>query len=229
MQGKIDYHSTFSIDCVIFGFDEGDLKILLIERGEEVHIGSLAIPGNIARDDEDIDQGARRILFELTGLREHHMEQLYTFGDVARHPLGRVITVAYFALHKIRKQKLKPQSTFASRALWVSVNQVPPLPFDHNKIVDKALERLKNKIRYQPIGFELLPEKFTLSQLQNLYEAILQIPIDKRNFRKKILNFGLLIELSEKQKGVSHRAAKLYKFDKKRYEHLYSLGFNFEL
>ncbi|MBL0051574.1 MAG: NUDIX hydrolase [Bacteroidetes bacterium] len=229
MNRSIDYHSTFSIDCVIFGFDEGDLKILLIQRAEEVHIGSLALPGNIARDDEDIDQGAARILNELTGLEEHHLEQLYTFGDVNRHPFGRVITVAYFALLKIRKNKLKPKSAFASNALWIAVNQIPKLPFDHNKIIIKAMERLKNKIRYQPIGFELLPEKFTLSQLQNLYESILQVPLDKRNFRKKILGFGLLVELSEKQKGVSHRAANLFKFDKKRYEHLCSLGFNFEL
>lgn len=223
------YNNSFSIDCVIFGFDEGDLKVLLIERAEEVFIGQLALPGNLVRVDENIDDAAARILYELTGLRNTHLEQLYTFGDVGRHPLGRVITIAYFSLINVKHQLLRPKSSFASRAIWVSVKNIPNMPFDHNLIFTKALERLRNKIRYQPIGFELLPRKFSLSQLQNLYESILQIPLDKRNFRKKILSFELLHELPEKQTNVSHRAAKLFEFDKIRYERLSSLGFNFEL
>jgi 8-oxo-dGTP diphosphatase len=224
-----DYHNTFSIDAVIFGFDEGNLRMLLIERGEEAFIGQMALPGNLVNEDEDLDAGAARILHELTGLKDAHLEQLYTFGDVNRHPLGRVITVAYYSLIRIKKYKLQPKVSFAKRAVWVSVSEIPQLAFDHNQIVDKALERLRGKLRYKPIGFELLPEKFTLTQLQDLYESILQIPIDKRNFRKKMLTYDLLVELDEKQEGVSHRAAKLYKFDKKRYEHLDKLGFNFEL
>lgn len=224
-----DYYNTFSIDTVIFGFDEGNLRVLLIERAEEAFIGKMALPGNLVLENEDLDTGAERILYELTGLKDTHLEQLYTFGDVNRHPLGRVITVAYYSLIRIKKYKLQPKTSFAKRAVWISVSEIPSLAFDHNIIVDKALDRLRAKLRYKPIGFELLAEKFSLSQLQDLYESILQIPIDKRNFRKKMLSYDLLVELDEKQQGVSHRAAKLYKFDKKRYEHLDKLGFNFEL
>jgi 8-oxo-dGTP diphosphatase len=224
-----DYHNTFSIDTVIFGFDEGNLKVLLIERGEEAFIGKMALPGNLVNEDESLDEGAGRILYELTGLKNTHLEQLYTFGEVNRHPLGRVITVAYYSLIRIKKLKLQPKISFAKRAVWVSVSEIPSLAFDHNQIVDKALDRLKGKLWYKPIGFELLSEKFTLTQLQGIYESILQIPIDKRNFRKKMLGYDLLIELEEKQEGVSHRAAKLYKFDKHRYELLDKLGFKFEL
>ena len=223
------YHNTFSIDNVIFGFDENGLKVLLIERAEEAFIGQMALPGNLGREDENLDNGAARILFELTGLKDAHLEQLYTFGELNRHPLGRVITVAYYSLIRIRNYELQPRISFAKSARWVSVNEIPQLPFDHNRIIDKALERLRGKLRYKPLGFELLPEKFTLSQLQQLYESILQIPIDTRNFRKKMLGYDLIIELGEKQKDVSHRAAKLYKFDKKQYQKLEKLGFNFDL
>jgi 8-oxo-dGTP diphosphatase len=223
------YHNTFSIDNVIFGFDQGDLKILLIERAEEAFIGQMALPGNLVREDENLDIGAARILFDLTGLKDAHLEQLYTFGDVNRHPLGRVITVAYYSLIRIKNYELQPRSSFAKRASWVSVSELPQLAFDHNVIVEKALLRLRGKLRYVPIGFELLPEKFSLRQLQDLYECILQISIDTRNFRKKILSYDFLVELGEKQKMVSHRAAKLYRFDKKRYQRLEKLGFNFDL
>ncbi|UKJ08776.1 NUDIX hydrolase [Solitalea lacus] len=222
-------HSDFSVDCVVFGFDKGELKIILIERAEEPFKDYLALPGNLVNDNEDIDQAADRVLSELTGLHDVYMEQLYTFGDVNRHPQGRVITVAYFSLIKIKKQTLNPLSSYARKAQWVSISDIPKLAFDHSKILDKAYKRLQSGIRYQPIGFELLPEKFTLSQLQQLYEVILEKPIDKRNFRKKILSFGLLIELDEKQKNVSHRAAKLYKFNKSRYNNLKKMGFSFEL
>ncbi len=228
-QKQSNYNNTFSIDNVILGFDEGNLCVLLIERAEEAFIGQMALPGNLGRSTEDLDTGAARILYELTGLKNAHLEQLYTFGEINRHPLGRVITVAYYSLIKITKNKPQPKISFAKHAKWVSISQIPKLAFDHNKIVEKALERIRGKLRYKPIGFELLPEKFTLSQLQDIYESILQIPIDKRNFRKKMLGYNLLIELNEKQQGVSHRAAKLYKFDKKRYEHLDKLGFSFEL
>ncbi|HQU99615.1 MAG: NUDIX hydrolase [Bacteroidia bacterium] len=224
-----DYDNTFSIDNVIFGFDEGSLKVLLIERAEEAFIGKMALPGNLVRHDENLDLGASRILYELTGLKDAHLEQLYTFGDINRHPLGRVITVAYYSLIRIKKYKLQPKISFAKRAAWIPVAEIPQLAFDHNVIVEKALDRLRGKLRYKPIGFELLSEKFSLSQLQDLYESILLIAIDKRNFRKKILSYDFLIALNEKQKDVSHRAAKLYRFDKKRYELLDKKGINFEL
>jgi 8-oxo-dGTP diphosphatase len=189
----------------------------------------MALPGNLGNKQEDLDTGAARILYELTGLKNAHLEQLYTFGEVSRHPLGRVITVAYYSLIKIPPSQLHPKISFAKRAAWISINEIPKLAFDHNKIIDKALERIKGKLRYKPIGFELLPQKFSLSQLQDLYEGILQIPIDKRNFRKKILSYNLLIELNEKQKDVSHRAAKLYKFDRKSYKKFDKQGFTFEI
>lgn len=223
------YHNTFSIDNVILGFDSGALKVLLIERAEEAFIGQMALPGNLVREDENLDSGAARILFELTGLEESHLEQLYTFGDVNRHPLGRVITVAYYSLIRIQDFNLMPRTSFAKKASWVNVSEIPPLAFDHNQIVHKALERIRGKVRYKPIGFDLLPEKFTLRQLQELYECILQIPIDTRNFRKKILTYDFLVACGEKQQQVSHRAAKLYRFDKKRYQELEQQGFNFDL
>jgi 8-oxo-dGTP diphosphatase len=223
------YHNTFSIDNVILGFDSGALKVLLIERAEEAFIGQMALPGNLVREDENLDSGAARILFELTGLEESHLEQLYTFGDVNRHPLGRVITVAYYSLIRIQDFNLMPRTSFAKKASWVNVSKIPPLAFDHNQIVNKALERIRGKLRYKPIGFDLLPEKFTLRQLQDLYECILQIPIDTRNFRKKIITYDFLVACGEKQQQVSHRAAKLYRFDKKRYQELEQQGFNFDL
>lgn len=223
------FQSVFSVDCVIFGFDKGELKILLIERGEDPYKGQLALPGNMVREDEDIDTAAERVLFELTGLSKIYMEQLYTFGEVNRHPAGRIITVAYFALIKVRTHNLNPRIPFARKAAWHSFHDLPRLAFDHSVILEKAYRKLQRKIRYEPVGFELLPDKFTLSQLQNLYEVILEKSIDKRNFRKKILGYDLLAESGEKQKNVSHRAAKLYRFNKRRYNSLRKKGFNFEI
>lgn len=222
-------HSDFSVDCVIFGFDEGELKILLIDRNEPPFKKWKAIPWNLAYDTEDIDQAAERVLHELTGLRNVFLNQFYTFGSINRHPQGRVITVAYFAIIKAGTNGLHPVTDFAKKAFWWPAYDLPKLAFDHKEIAAKGIETLKNKIKIEPIGFELLPEKFTLTQLQHLYEAILEMEIDKRNFRKKILGFNLLIELKEKQKGVSHRAAKLYKFNKRRYEELKKGGFAFKI
>jgi 8-oxo-dGTP diphosphatase len=156
------------------------------------------------------------------------MEQLYTFGDEGRDPRGRTISVAYYALIKLSAYLLQAGSD-ADNAQWFNISEVPPLAFDHARILQTALDRLKGKVRYQPIGFELLAQKFTLSQLQHLYETVLETPLDKRNFRKKILKMELLIPLEERQAGVAHRAAQLYQFDKAKYEALKSKGFNFEL
>ncbi len=222
------FESVFTIDCVIFAFDAGKLKILLIERNEEPFKDWLALPGNFVNTDEGIDQAAERILYELTGLKGIYMEQLHIFGDVGRHPQGRVITVAYYAMIRLSGQKEpKPVSSFAKKAFWHATDMLPKLAFDHTKIFEKSLQKIKNKIFYSPIAFELLPEKFSLTQLQQLYEVILNKKLDKRNFRKKMLNYGILKELDEKQQGVSYRAAKLYKFDRRKYNKLFQKELSF--
>lgn len=214
----LQFESIFSVDCVIFGFDEGELKILLIERNEDPFKDWFALPGNLVDNNESIEDAAERILYELTGLKGIYMEQYHTFGEVGRHPRGRVLTVAYYAMIRLNGQKeLKPVSNYARQAVWVNVKEMPELAFDHSKIFKKGFDKIRNKISYQPIAFELLPEKFTLTQLQSLYEVILNKSLDKRNFRKKMLAYDILKELDEKQKGVSYRAAKLYKFDKRKY------------
>ncbi|TZF83877.1 NUDIX hydrolase [Pedobacter sp. BS3] len=223
------FESIFTVDCVVFGFDEGELKILLIERNEDLFKSWWALPGYYVGQDEGIEHAAERILYELTGLRDIYMEQLFTFGDVDRHPKGRVITVAYFAMIRLNGQKeLKPVTSYARKAFWHPIKDLPQLAFDHDKIVEKSLQKIRRKISYQPIAFELLPEKFTLTQLQNLYEIILNCKLDKRNFRKKMLNYDILKELDEKQRGVSYRAAKYYKFDRRKYNRLFQkeLSFN---
>jgi 8-oxo-dGTP diphosphatase len=219
---------ALTTDCVIFGFDETDLKILLINRGIEPFKGRWALPGGFVRMDETTEEGAKRELFEETGLKDIFIEQLYTFSDVERDPRGRVVSVAYFALVSL-KNNPPTAGDDAHKAAWFSIHDIPSLAFDHEKILRVAFYRLKGKIRYQPIGFELLPEKFTLTDLQHLYEIILETPIDKRNFRKKIQKMDLLLELEEKQQGVAHKAATFYKFDKVKYEQLSLKGFNFEI
>ncbi len=224
------FNSAVSIDCVLFGFDGGELKILLIERNEEPFKDWWALPGNLVGEDESVDQSASRILHELTGLSDVYMEQYYTFGEVDRHPQGRVITVAYYAMLRLGGDKaLKPLTTYAKKAQWINVHELPKLGFDHQHIFDKGLEKIKRRIKHLPIAFELLPEKFTLTQVQNVYELILGKKLDKRNFRKKILSFGVLKELDEKQKGVSFRAATLYKFDKRKYAKLFGKEISFYL
>lgn len=222
------FDSVFSIDCVIFGFDEGELKILLIERNIEPFKDWWALPGYLVEENESLDIAAERILYELTGLRDIFMEQFYTFGDIDRHPQGRVVTVAYYAMIRLNGPKeLKPVTSIARKAVWYPVKDLPPLAFDHSKIFARGFVKIRNKISYQPIAFELLPEKFTLTQLQHLYEVILNKALDKRNFRKKMLNYGILKELDEKQKGVSYRAAKLYKFDRRKYAKLFQKELSF--
>ncbi len=221
------FNSVFSIDCVIFGFDAGELKILLIERNEEPYKDWLALPGYMVEQDEGIDEAAERILYLLTGLRDLPMRQFHTFGEVDRHPKGRVITVGYYALIRINGQKeLKPITPYARKAIWHPVNDLPQLAFDHTEIFKSAFSKIRRRLNYQPIAFDLLPEKFTLTQLQQLYEAILSKKLDKRNFRKKMLSYGILKELDEKQKGVSYRAAKLYKFDRRKYTKIFQSELN---
>lgn len=237
-----------SVDCVIFGFDATELKVLIIERDADLVTKSnplfkhYSLPGNLVNDDEDLDHAAQRVLKELTGLDNIFLEQFYAFGDpnrvkdeadiqwlnsVRSDPKARVITVAYYSLVKLDNYKPHP-SSFASSANWLPLASVPELAFDHNKILEKALSTLKLKLRMKPIGFELLPLKFTLGQLQKVYETILCTQLDKRNFRRKILSKGYIKPLTEKQKGVPHKRALLYEFDKAHYDAYDKETFDFE-
>ncbi len=227
-EGLLGFNFAVSIDCVLFGFDGNELKILLIERNEEPYKDWWALPGNLIHEGESVDQSAKRILKELTGLSDIYMEQYYAFGEVNRHPQGRVISVAYYAMLRLGGDKpVKPQISFAKKAQWTNVAELPGLAFDHLHILNKGLEKIKRRIRHLPLAFELLPEKFTLTQVQSVYELILGKKLDKRNFRKKILSFGVLKELDEKQRGVSFRAATLYKFDKRKYNKLFGKEISF--
>jgi 8-oxo-dGTP diphosphatase len=222
------FKMAFSVDSVIFGFDGFNLKILLIKRGENPFVDFWALPGNLVYLDENIDNAAERVLFELTGLRNVYLQQVQTFGNTGRHPLGRVVTTAYYSLIKIDEAKVSCQS-HVKEVKWFPLEDVELLAFDHNEILNACLSRLQRMVRMQPVGFELLPPKFTLSALQRLYEAILKVNLDKRNFRKKILSMKLLIDSNESQAGVSHRPARLYSFDERRYQKLLDGGFTFEL
>ncbi len=219
---------ALTVDCVVFGFDESELKVLLIERGLEPFKGRWALPGGFVHVDETLDAAARRELEEETGLKDIFLEQLYTFGSVNRDPRERVVSVAYYALVKLEDYQAKAD-TDASKVMWFPISKLPKLAFDHVHILTMAQTRLRGKVRYEPIGFELLPPKFTLSQLQHLYEAVLETEIDKRNFRKKVLSFGLLIPLKENQTGGRHRPAQLFSFNANNYEKIRKRGFIFEL
>ena len=223
--------SAFTVDNIIFGFDEGDLKVLVIKIGEQPYENQWALPGNFVYPNDDLDTSANRVLQELTGLKDVYLEQVRTFGSVNRHPMGRVITVAYFSLIKIKEYKLHGTDTLSQKAEWVSIKEATTLAFYHDKILEACFLRLKRRVRMRPVGFQLLPRKFTLTELQHLYEAILEPTkvIDKRNFRKKILSMKILVDLNETQEGVAHRPAKLYKFDKKKYEKFVAEGYIFEI
>ncbi|HTK78569.1 MAG TPA: NUDIX domain-containing protein [Gemmataceae bacterium] len=219
---------ALTVDAVVFGLDDEDLKVLLIRRDLEPFRGKWALPGGFVRVEESLEDAVRRELQEETGISQVFLEQLYTFGDVDRDPRERVVTVAYYALVKLSDHRVKA-ATDARDAAWFAVSEARGLAFDHDRILGVALERLKGKVRYQPIGFELLPPQFTLSQLQRLYETVLETPLDKRNFRKKILGMDFLVPMDEVEKDVAHRAARLYRFDRKKYRDLQKRGFNFEI
>lgn len=211
-----------AVDCIIFGFHEGKLRLLLIKRDFEPHRGAWSLMGGFVGKDESVKEAATRILEELTGLKDIFLEQLYAYGDLERDAAARVISIAYYALINIDQYKEKPG------AKWFAFDEIPTMVFDHNLMVQKALRRLKRKTIIQPIGFELLPEKFTLTQLQSLYEAIHQKSLDKRNFRKNILSMNVLEKLNEKDKNNSKRGAFFYKYDKENYDALVEKGNSFE-
>lgn len=219
---------ALTVDAVVFGLDDEDLKVLLIQRDIEPFEGRWALPGGFVRMEESLEEAVDRELSEETGLKEVYLEQLYTFGAPRRDPRGRVVSVAFYALVKLSDHQVQA-ATDARNAAWFPVGETPKLAFDHQGILDTAHARLRGKVRYQPIGFELLPAKFTLRQLQQLYETILDRPLDKRNFRKKIQKLDILQPLDEIEKDVAHRAAQLFRFDPKKYQRMQKKGVNFEI
>lgn len=218
-------HHAVTTDCVIFGFDGHELKVLLIERGIDPYKGSWAFPGGFLRPDESAEDGALRELREETGVEDAYIEQFHTYSDPSRDPRERVITIAYMALVKITEVK---GGDDAVDARWFPVNDTPQLAFDHDKILRDALVRLRERIHFHPIGRDLLPEKFTIKELQTLYESVLGVQFDRRNFSKKIMHLELLIQLDETVWPTPKREAKLFKFNLDKYNELKKRGFRLE-
>lgn len=216
-----------AVDCIIFGFDGEALKILLVKRDFEPKKGKWSLIGGFLKKDQDLDQAATRILHHLTGLDDIYLEQFYAFSKVGRDPGERTISVAYYALIDIASgsEELIQLDT----AKWFSLKQAPDLIFDHNRMVELAISRLKYRAKTEPIGFELLPDKFTMLQLQNLYESVLNEKLDKRNFTSKINALGILIKLDEKDMESSKKGSYLYQFDAVKYNEKLKEGFVFKI
>ncbi len=217
-----------AVDCIIFGFDHEGLKLLIFKREFEPLAGKWSLIGDFVNNDENVEDAAYKVLKETTGLESLYVEQLHAFGKIERDNGGRVVSIAYWSLIKLNDEN-KNLNVANHVANWVDINKVPKLILDHNDMVKMALGRLQEKARFRPIGFELLPDKFTLPQLLSLYEAIYQTNFDDRNFRRKIIKTGLLIKLDEKDKSTSKRGALLYKFDYQQYNRLSKDGYLFEL
>jgi ADP-ribose pyrophosphatase YjhB (NUDIX family) len=213
-----------AVDCIIFGFDKNQLKLLLTKRAIEPEKGSWSLIGGFVARDESLDDAAKRVLHKLTGLKNIYMEEVKVFSEVERDPVERTISLAYYALIKThRRMKLSEEYG----AQWFPIDKIPPLIFDHFQMVEAAKKKLKTMAKHQPIGFELLPKKFTIPQLRSLYEAIYEEQLDRRNFSRKILAMNLLEKLNEKDKKSSKKGAYLYRFDKLRYIELVKNGLNF--
>lgn len=216
-----------TIDCVIFGFNKESLEVLLVQHAGGESIGKWGLLGGYMKKEESADDAAQRIVSELTSLDNIYLEQLKAFTNPDRVPERRVVTIGYYTLVNREDYNIKA-SLSVIEAKWYKINTIPDLIFDHNEILKFSLMQLRNRVRQAPIGFNLLPDKFTLLQLMHLYEEILGIELDKSNFRRKILHMKLLVALDEKQQDVSHRAAKLYRFDADTYKKLTEKGVNFE-
>ena len=212
-------------DCVVFGFDGAKLNVLLIERGIETYKGHWAFPGGFLNMDETALQGAKRELYEETGLKDAYIHQFHAFSEVNRDPRDRVITIAYYALVRISEVKAGDD---AAKAQWFPLDKMPLLAFDHDKILRMATNELRRQIHFEPIGFELLPEIFTMTQLQHLYEAILNVKFDRRNFSNKILKLGILTQLEETLPMSNKKIAFLYKFNLDSYKEMKEKGFRLE-
>lgn len=222
-----DYpHPAVTTDCVIFGYDSKEgLSVLLVQRGGEPYKGCWAFPGGFMKIDEDAETGARRELKEETSLDTAYIEQFGCFTDVNRDPRERVITIAFLAL--VRKTEVMGGDD-AADARWFPISSVPALAFDHDRILRVALRRLKENMHFKPVGFELLPEVFTMPQLQNLYEAILEVNFDRRNFASKMLKLGILQEASERPEGTATRIPVQYSFNQEKYDEMKAKGFRLE-
>lgn len=218
-------HPAVTTDCVIFGFDGTKLQVLLIERGIDPYKGRWAFPGGFVNMDESCEEGALRELKEETGLTGAYIEQFHTFSEPQRDPRERVITVAFYALVRIQEVS---GGDDAAQARWFPLDEIPQLAFDHDHILREAMKRLRERIHFEPIGFELLPEKFTMRELQNLYEAILDVHFDRANFSKKMLHFNILTQLSETVWPTPKREANLYSFNIESYNELKQKGFRLE-
>ena len=218
-------HPAVTTDCVIFGFDGSELQVLLIERGIEPFKGKWAFPGGFLNMDETAGEGAMRELKEETGLENAYIEQFNTYSEPGRDPRERVITIAHYALVRIQEVK---GGDDAAKAQWFPIDEVPQLAFDHDKILRDAMRKLRERIHFEPIGFELLPEKFTMRELQILYESILGVKFDRRNFAKKMMHYELLNQLDETVRPTAKRDALLYSFNKDNYELFKKKGFQME-
>jgi len=216
-----------AVDCIIFGFDSENLKLLLFKRKVEPLKGSWSLIGSFMKKDLSLNEAANQILFESTGLKDIYLEELQTYSKVDRDVGERVISVAFFSL--IRIDEIIETEVEKYNAHWFSFDEIPDLIFDHREMVDNAIQKLRSKARYQPIGFELLPKKFTIPQLQLLYECIYQKKLDNRNFRRKILSFDILNKTSEKDKSGSKKGAFLFKFNRAKFNKFLAKGYNFEV
>ncbi|MCL1112805.1 MULTISPECIES: NUDIX hydrolase [Shewanella] len=222
-----DCISNLTVDNLIFTLHEGKLKVLLVKYSKGLATNKWGLVGHWVRSDENLEKAASRVVKNTAGVENLYLDQLGAFGDVDRYPARRIITIAFYSLVRFDETNLS-HGPNAIECEWFDVRQVPKLMFDHDHILASCLNHLKYKVRHEPIGFSLLPEKFTLLQLQDLYESILGVTLDKPNFRRKILKMNLLIDCNEKQRNVAHRAASLYRFDVHVYEKLTQFGFTFE-
>ncbi|NEW77884.1 MAG: NUDIX hydrolase [Gelidibacter sp.] len=224
---KTEDKVLLAVDCIIFGFDKDDLKILLIKRDFEPEKGKWSLIGGFLKRSENLNEAATRILNHLTGFHDIYMEQLYAFSEVDRDPVERTISVAYYALINVENHTEELNQDYDAK--WFSVDNAPKLIFDHDQMVRRAIKRLRYRTATKPIGFELLPEKFTMRQLQKLYEAILDKKLDKRNFISKINSLDVLVKLEEKDMMSSRKGSYLYKFDQEKYEEKSSQNFSLNL
>ena len=217
-----EFQFAVSVDCVIFGFEENVLKVLLIKTDLDAFREKWSLLGDLVQPDEDLDEASYRVLTERTGLDSLYLEQVHTFGGIHRHPAGRVVTTAYYSLVNIKHTQLKQLD---NQLHWHPVKEISTMAFDHKQILDTCYRSLQKKIQEEPIIFNLLQKKFSLRELQNLYEAILDVRLDRRNFRKKLFATGLLTDIGEMEKNVPHRPGKLYTFNHARYEQMKKKAF----
>jgi 8-oxo-dGTP diphosphatase len=212
---KVINRIALSVDCVIFGFDENKLKVLLIRSDLKKFQGKWSLLGDLVDPKEELDSAANRILKQRTGLDDVYLEQVRTFGSLERHPAGRVVTVAYYSLINIQHHKLK---ILDNELHWHDVNDITELAFDHKRILDASYEQLQRRVQEHPLAFSLLPKKFSLRELQNVYESILDTKMDRRNFRKKFFAMDFLVDIGQMEQDVPHRPGKLYHFNYNKYE-----------